>query len=227
MGAAGGAQHARDFVAQAQALGFRSGTLWMVAEDPTQAGTGAWPQIDAYLRAAYPIIHLHGFILGAYGSEAYLDHALAAGVIDRRWYVGGWASHESPDLTQQSNSPGRSTLGGSVDCNWAPSVNWGYLTTTPGGLEVLDPNDPVVQNIQAKLDFLESVVGNHTGKDDAGKDIMLDYVAGYTLSAARAARDAAQQLVSRGSAPGGGLSDADIQRVADTLLSQIKSLKLQ
>ena len=125
-GAGLGAQEATDFVAQARALGASGGTLWMVAEDPTKEPPANWPGPVAYFGAAKPIINAAGFHLGAYGSEALVENLVANMVCEKRWYVGAWSQHITADLIQQNNSPGASTFGGTVDCNYAPAAGWGW-----------------------------------------------------------------------------------------------------
>lgn len=132
-GAQAGTDDARAFLAQAQALGATGGVLSMVAEDPTQQPVSVYPAVDAYMAAAGVVLHPAGFQLRGYGSEPYLQHAVTISVVDRAWIVGGWSQSIYGDLVQQADKPGLSTLGGTVDCNFAPRQAWGWTVFATSG----------------------------------------------------------------------------------------------
>jgi peptidoglycan hydrolase-like protein with peptidoglycan-binding domain len=112
----------------------------MVGEDPNSEPASAWPNIEAYFAAAKPVIEGAGFRLGDYGSEAAVNDLASKGLVSRKWFVGGWSQDISADLIQQSNTPGASTFGGAVDCNYAPAADWGW--TEFGGASPPIPAPP-------------------------------------------------------------------------------------
>jgi len=143
-GAGVGGTEARDFIAQARALGAIGGTLWMAVEDPTKEPPANWPGPEAYSAAAYPMIHAAGFMLGEYGSEALINDLHTKGLTDRKWFVGGWSQDTNADLIQQSNNPGASNFAGAVDCNYAPADNWGWTEFGISTPSVPNPPAPPV-----------------------------------------------------------------------------------
>jgi hypothetical protein len=143
-GAPAGTRDATEYLRQAKALGATGGVLSMVAEDPNREPVSDYSAIDAYLQAAGAVLHPAGFQVRAYGSESYCEHAVSAGVADRAWIVGGWSQSIMGDLVQQSDKPGLSTLGGQVDCNYAPSAAWGWtvFAGSPPNTPSVSPTHP-------------------------------------------------------------------------------------
>jgi Domain of unknown function (DUF1906) len=156
-----GEGEARDFIAQARALGATGGTLWMVGEDPTKEPPPQWPGPEAYFGTAKPRMRTGGFTLGDYGSEALVNDLKSKGLVDRKWFVGGWSQDTNADLIQQSNNPGASTLGGAVDCNYAPAADWGWAEfgelTPPSPVTPPPPPPPPSTGL-----VVDGIFGPHT-----------------------------------------------------------------
>ncbi len=118
-GSAWGDQDAHTAIAQARALGAPAGCAMALTCD-TDAPPSVWPAVEAYWRAALPIIHAAGYLAAFYAGEDLLDHLLALGLIDLAWGVGATSwdhQHRSSRVAWRQLPPPQVKFGVTCDLN--------------------------------------------------------------------------------------------------------------
>ncbi len=168
-GAGGGRSDATMANQLADELGYPdSCTIYFVLEDPNQLPASTWPQLDAYATAAKATSKRP---IGGYGSQAYLEHAIHAGLITKGWQVGGWSTGVSATchLLQRSNKPVLTTMGGNLDDDFIIVEDFGQWTGTIPPSQPSHPAPPTPPPAGTAPDanpytllISDGVLGDHT-----------------------------------------------------------------
>jgi Putative peptidoglycan binding domain/Domain of unknown function (DUF1906) len=135
-GREGGVYDAGVANAEADALGVPDNiTIYYVMEDPTPVPAADWVTIDAYAQGC----HSGKRPVGGYGSQALIEHQLAAGLISKGWQVEGWSHSVSPACHLfQRLAPVHPNPGG-IDEDVCLKSDWGQW----GGAPVAPTPQPV------------------------------------------------------------------------------------
>lgn len=157
-----GQKEGAEALRQADAVGWPADRpVYFVLEDPTRIPTSSWPAVADYCRglqdAGWPVERV-----GGYGSQALIEHLLAAGLIGWGWQVGGW----SPTVSGACHLYQRTTptmagpaWAGDVDEDAVLKPDWGgwhpgqtaaapvqpAAGPTPLPAPIIVPGDPVIQ----------------------------------------------------------------------------------